>query len=425
MARHDVVLIPGDGIGTETSAAMRQVVEASGADINWRVEQAGAACIDEFGTPLPERTIEAIRECGCAIKGPVTTPVGSGFRSVNVALRKSLRLYVNLRPVLSIPGAGGRADDVDLVIVRENTEDLYAGIEFEEGTPEALELISFLADKGKGSLSEDSAISIKPISVHASRDIMEFAFDYARDTGRSGVTAVHKANIMKHSDGLFLRTAREVAAERGAVGADGRPLGGVVGAAGGELAGSGGSSGAARGGVAGDIAGVGAVGAESRVVAGTAGNAADGQASPIAFNDMIVDAFCMNLVMNPARFDVVVLPNLYGDIASDLAAGLVGGLGLAPGANIGRDSAVFEAVHGSAPDIAGKDICNPTAQILSAAMMLDHLGEFECAKRIRQAVLAVYAEGKCLTGDIKRRAGSNVVPAKCSEFTRTLIGAMG
>lgn len=400
MARHDVVLIPGDGIGTETSAAMQQVVEASGADINWQVEQAGAACIDEFGTPLPERTVQAIREVGCAIKGPVTTPVGSGFRSVNVALRKSLNLYVNLRPVLSIPGAGGRCDDVDLVIVRENTEDLYAGIEFEEGAPEALELISFLADKGKGNVSEDSAISIKPISVHASRDIMEFAFDYARDTGRVGVTAVHKANIMKHSDGLFLRTAREVAAERGAVDAAGNPLCG---------------DGKLPGGVAGAQGGA-SVSTDA---------AADGHAAPIAFNDMIVDAFCMNLVMNPARFDVVVLPNLYGDIASDLAAGLVGGLGLAPGANIGRDSAVFEAVHGSAPDIAGKDICNPTAQILSAAMMLDHLGEFECAKRIRQAVLAVYADGRCLTGDIRRSADNGTAPAKCSEFTRALIEAIG
>lgn len=382
MARHDVVLIPGDGIGTETSAAMQQVVEASGAYINWRVEQAGAACIAEHGTPLPDRTIEAIRECGCAIKGPVTTPVGSGFRSVNVALRKSLNLYINLRPVLSIPGAGGRCDDVDLVIVRENTEDLYAGIEFEQGTPEAHELISFLEASGKGKVSEDSAISIKPISVHASRDIVEFAFDYARDTGRSSVTAVHKANIMKHSDGLFLRAAREVAAESGAVDLSGAAL----------------------------------------------GDAPVSAAKPIVFNDMIVDAFCMNMVMNPARFDVVVLPNLYGDIASDLAAGLVGGLGLAPGANIGRECAVFEAVHGSAPDIAGKDICNPTAQILSAAMMLDHLGEPECAKRIRNAILKVYSEGKCLTGDIKRNpadASAQAAPAKCSEFTKTLIEAIG
>lgn len=360
MARHDVVLIPGDGIGIETSAAMQRVVAASGAQIDWQVEQAGAACIDEWGTPLPDRTLEAIKECGCAIKGPVTTPVGSGFRSVNVALRKSLDLYANLRPVVSIPGIDSRYSDVDLVIVRENTEDLYAGIEFEEGSKGAAELIAFLDSHEKGRISEDSAISIKPISEHASRNIVEFAFDYAALHGRGSVCAVHKANIMKHSDGLFLRAAREVAKER--------------------------------------------------------------DASGIAFKDMIIDAFCMNLVIDPDRFDVVVLPNLYGDIVSDLAAGLVGGLGLAPGANIGRDNAVFEAVHGSAPDIAGKDICNPTAQILSAAMMLDHLEEVECAERIRSAVREVYAEGKHLTGDVLK--ADTAAPATCTEFTDALVRAL-
>lgn len=356
MTRHSVVLIPGDGIGTETSCAMQQVVQASGADIDWIPAEAGAACIEKHGTPLPEETIDLVRQYGTAIKGPVTTPVGTGFRSVNVALRKTLGLYVNLRPVMSIPGAGGRYDDVDLVIVRENTEDLYAGIEFEEGSPEALELIAFLDSHGKGAVLPDSGISIKPISETASRNIVKFAFDYAASNKRSHVTAVHKANIMKHSDGLFLRTARDVA------------------------------------------------------------ESYDGQ---IGFDDRIVDAFCMNMVMDPSQFDVVVFPNLYGDIASDLAAGLVGGLGLAPGANIGTDCAVFEAVHGSAPDIAGKNLANPTAQILSAAMMLDYLDEHEYAERIRQAVRTVYAKGENLTGDI--RSACKGSPATCTQFTQALI----
>lgn len=357
MTRHEVVLIPGDGIGLETSAAMQEVVAASGAQIDWVIAKAGAAVIDEYGTPLPDETIEAIKQYKTAIKGPVTTPVGTGFRSVNVALRKTLDLYVNLRPVMSIPGAGGRYDDVNLVVVRENTEDLYAGIEFEEGTEEAIELIKFIGKMGKGTIREDSGISIKPISVTATRDIVEFAFDYAEKNNRKKVTAVHKANIMKHSDGLFLREAREVAAKH----------------------------------------------------------------TGMAFDDKIVDAFCMNMVMDPSQFDVIVFPNLYGDIASDLAAGLVGGLGIAPGANIGRDYAVFEAVHGSAPDIAGKNLANPTAEILSAAMMLDHLGEQEAAERIRRAIRAVYAKGEFLTGDIRRAEGQAKQAASCSEFTSAVV----
>lgn len=360
MARHSVVLIPGDGIGVETSAAMQLVVAASGADIEWVMAEAGAACIEQHGTPLPDSTVQAIREYGIAIKGPVTTPVGTGFRSVNVALRKTLDLYVNLRPVMSIPGAGGRYDDVDLVIVRENTEDLYAGIEFEEGSAEALELIDFVAAHQKGVISSDSGISIKPISIGATKRIVEFAFDYALRNDRKKVTAVHKANIMKHSDGLFLRTAREVASKH--VDVDG-----------------------------------------------------------IEFDDRIVDAFCMQMVMDPSQFDVVVFPNLYGDIASDLAAGLVGGLGLAPGANIGSECAVFEAVHGSAPDIAGKNLANPTAQILSAAMMLDHLGEQASAERIRSAVRAVYAKGEHLTGDIRGARDDGKQPASCTEFTEAVV----
>ena len=338
MASHTVALVPGDGIGPETSAAMQRVVEASGADIVWDVAEAGAHLVEEHGTPLPASTIEAVKRNKVAIKGPVATPVGTGFRSVNVALRRELGLYACLRPVLSIPGAGGRYDGVDIVIVRENSEDLYAGIEFEEGSEGARKLIALCEEEGAGAIRPDSGISVKPISKAASERIVRFAFDYARRHGRRKVTAVHKANIMKHTDGLFLRAAREV-------------------------------------------------------------------------------------VMDPALFDVVVFPNLYGDIASDLAAGLVGGLGIAPGANIGDEYAVFEAVHGSAPDIAGQDKANPTAQILSAAMMLAHLGEAEAAERIRRAVRAVYAEGAHLTADIRKATGSSKPAASCTEFTDALIAA--
>ncbi len=358
MTKHVVTLIPGDGIGVETSAAMQRVVEATGVEIEWEVARAGAACIEEFGTPLPEETLEAVKRNKVAIKGPITTPVGTGFRSVNVALRKSLDLYVCLRPVISIPGAGGRYEDVDLVIVRENSEDLYAGIEFEEGSDGAARLIEFCENEGAGTIRPDSGISIKPISITGSRNIVRYAFEYAKKHGRKKVTAAHKANIMKYSDGLFLRTAREVAAEY------------------------------------------------------------EGQ---IEFNDNIIDAFCMNLVMNPDWFDVIVFPNLYGDIASDLCAGLCGGLGIAPGANIGNEYAVFEAVHGSAPDIAGKNLANPTAEILSAAMMLDHIGELEAAEKIRQGVRNVYAEGRYLTADIRRATRSDVSAASCSEFTEALV----
>lgn len=362
MASHTVTLIPGDGIGPETTAAMRRVVEASGADIAWEVAEAGAHLMAEHGTPLPASTVEAVKRNKVAIKGPITTPVGTGFRSVNVALRKALDLYVCLRPVLSIPGAGGRYDDVDLVIVRENSEDLYAGVEFEAGSAAARKLIALCEEEGAGTIRPDSGISIKPISTAASERIVRYAFDYAEKHGRARVTAVHKANIMKHTDGLFLRAARDVAAAR-------------------------------EGG--------------------------------IAFDERIVDAFCMNMVADPAQFDVVVFPNLYGDIASDLAAGLVGGLGIAPGANIGDEYAVFEAVHGSAPDIAGQNKANPTAQVLSAAMMLDHLGELEAAERIRRAVRAVYAEGACLTGDIRKATGCDRPAASCTEFTDALIAAIG
>lgn len=358
MAKHVVTLIPGDGIGVETSAAMQRVVEATGVDIEWEIAHAGAACIDEYGTPLPEETLEAVKRNKVAIKGPITTPVGTGFRSVNVALRKTLNLYVCLRPVISIPGAGGRYEDVDLVIVRENSEDLYAGIEFEEGTEGAARLIEFCENEGAGTIRPDSGISIKPISITGSRNIVEYAFEYAKKHGRKKVTAAHKANIMKYSDGLYLRTAREVAKQY------------------------------------------------------------EGE---IEFNDNIIDAFCMNLVMNPDWFDVIVFPNLYGDIASDLCAGLCGGLGIAPGANIGKEYAVFEAVHGSAPDIAGMNLANPTAEILSAAMMLDHIGELEAAEKIRQGVRNVYAAGEHLTADIRRATRSDAPAASCTEFTDALV----
>lgn len=361
MSKTVVTLIPGDGIGLETTEAMQRVVKASGADIDWEVAQAGAACIEEYGTPLPQETIDAVKRNKVAIKGPVTTPVGSGFRSVNVALRKELDLYVCLRPVISLPGAGGRYDDVDLVIVRENSEDLYAGVEFEQGSVGARALIDLCEDLGAGKVREDSGISVKAISVSASKRIVKWAFDYALAHDRQLVTAVHKANIMKYSDGLFLHIAREVAQH---------------------------------------------------------------YEGKVAFNDKIVDAFCMNMVIDPAQFDVVVLPNLYGDIASDLCAGLVGGLGIAPGANIGDEYAVFEAVHGSAPDIAGQNKANPTAEILSAAMMLDHLGDPDPAKRIRHAIREVYEEGIYVTADIRWATGSDEPAVSCTEFTDHLIEVM-
>lgn len=335
---HQIVLIPGDGIGPEITSAMRRVVEASGVDIAWTVVDAGSGVMDRYGTPLPQHVIDAVRETKIAIKGPITTPVGTGFRSVNVALRHEFDLYSCVRPCLSQPGDGSRYRDIDLVIVRENTEDLYAGIEFEPGSAEVEQLRSLVAASGQKEFADGSAISIKPISDQRSRRIVEYAFEYARRCGRRKVTAVHKANIMKATDGLFLRVAREVAEDY----------------------------------------------------------------PDIAFEDKIVDATCMGLVQDPHSFDVLVCPNLYGDIVSDLCAGLVGGLGMAPGANIGKDIAIFEATHGSAPDIAGKDIANPTAEILSAAMMLDHVGEYEAARRIRDAVRSTLAEGERVTGDVRR-----------------------
>ena len=353
MSKHTITLIPGDGIGPEITACMQRVIAAAGVDIDWQVVNAGAGVMDEYGTPLPEHVLEAISKTGIAIKGPITTPVGSGFRSINVALRKHFDLFTNLRPVWSIKGTGARYDDVDIVIFRENTEDLYAGIEADMDTAEADELIAWAVEKGLG--------TIKPDSVSGSERIVRAAFEYAVANGRKKVTAVHKANIMKCSDGLFLRTAQKVAEEYPA----------------------------------------------------------------IEFETMIVDATCMNLVIDPSRFDVMVLPNLYGDIVSDLCAGLVGGLGMAPGANIGADVAIFEAVHGSAPDIAGKGIANPTAEMLSGCMLLDHIGEKEAADKIRAAIGSVYAAGEHLTGDIKKIVtGSAAGAATSAEFTDAVIAAL-
>jgi isocitrate dehydrogenase (NAD+) len=336
---HRVVLIPGDGTGPELTEAARRVLEATGVAFEWDVQQAGTDVMDQYGgNPLPEHVLDAIRSAGVALKGPITTPVGGGFRSVNVALRKSLDLYAQVRPCKSYEGVRTRFDAVDLVVVRENTEDLYAGIEYEEGSAEAGELIGWIERHG-GKIRHDSGISIKPISVAGTRRIVQFAFDYARRNSRAKVTAVHKANIMKFSDGLYLRVAREVAAEN----------------------------------------------------------------PDIEFDDRIVDNMCMQLVQRPEEYDVLVLPNLYGDVVSDLCAGMIGGLGLAPGANFGEGIAIFEPTHGSAPKYAGQNKVNPMAQLLSGMLMLRHLGETDAADRLESAIADVIAEGRSVTYDMKPR----------------------
>jgi len=320
---YDITLIPGDGIGPEISEAARRVIDAACPGINWEVVDAGEAVIERYGTPLPDYVLDSVKKNGVALKGPLTTPVGKGFRSVNVTLRQNLDLYANVRPARSLPGIVSRYKDIDLIVVRENTEDLYAGIEHRVG--------------------KDAAESIKIITREASERICRYAFDLALKQGRKKVTAVHKANIMKLSDGLFLECARNVAE---------------------------------------DYPG-------------------------IEFEDMIVDAMCMKLVQSPENYDVMVLPNLYGDIVSDLCAGLVGGLGVAPGANIGLESSVFEPVHGSAPKHAGKNKVNPLAIILSGVMMLHHLGEHSAAGAVAQAVNTVLEEGKSLTYDLCGNASTS------------------
>jgi isocitrate dehydrogenase (NAD+) len=319
-----VTLIPGDGIGPELAEATRRVLDASGVKFDWQIEEAGDAVLAREGTPLPQRVLDSILKNKVAIKGPITTPVGEGFRSVNVSLRQTLGLYANLRPVRSIPGLKTRYENIDLVIVRENTEDLYAGIEHKVGP--------------------DAAESIKIITRAASERIARFAFDYAVANGRRKVTAVHKANIMKLSDGLFLESCRTVAAD---------------------------------------------------------------YEGKVEFEDRIVDNMCMQLVQKPELYDVLVLPNLYGDIVSDLAAGLVGGLGVAPGANIGTEAAVFEAVHGSAPKYAGQNKANPTALMLSGVLLLRHIGEQAAAQRVEDAIRTVIAEGRTVTYDLGGSAGTS------------------
>jgi isocitrate dehydrogenase (NAD+) len=334
---HRVTLIPGDGTGPELTEATRRVLEATGVLLDWDVRQAGVEVMEEAGTPLPQDTLDSIRENGVALKGPITTPIGTGFRSVNVALRHELDLYACLRPCKTYAGVRTRYQDVDVVIVRENTEDLYAGIEYEAGSEAAETVITSLNALQTKQIAAGSGISVKSISPTASERIIRFAFEYALQNGRRQVAVVTKANIMKFTDGLFLSVFRNVAK---------------------------------------DFPGI-----EPR--------------------EVLVDALCMQLVQRPEEFDVLVLPNLYGDIVSDLTAGLVGGLGVAPGANIGTQAAVFEATHGSAPKYKGLNKVNPTAMILSGMLMLEHLGEREAAQRLESAVAAVIAEGESVTYDLK------------------------
>lgn len=330
---HKVTLIRGDGTGPELVAAARHVLEATGVAFDWDIQDAGVDIMEVAGTPLPPAVLESIRRNKVALKGPITTPIGTGFRSVNVALRKELNLYACLRPCKYYPGIRSKYQDVDLVVVRENTEDLYAGVEYDQGTPEARQIIGLAPDK----IRPDAAISIKPISTTGTRQIARFAFDYARENGRKKVSAVAKANIMKFTDGLFFRVAQEVAKDF----------------------------------------------------------------PEIEYQEVLVDNMCMQLVQKPELYDVLVMPNLYGDILSDLCAGLVGGLGVAPGANIGEGIALFEPTHGSAPKYKGQNRVNPTALILSGMMMLRYLKEYDAAERLEKAVAAVIAEGKDVTYDMK------------------------
>ncbi len=333
----DVCLITGDGIGPEIAEVTKNCIDATGAKINWVMAEAGVDVMAREGTPLPDRTVEAMRRFKVGLKAPITTPVGTGFRSINVHLRQLLDLYVCLRPCKSYKGVRSKYSDIDLVLVRENTEDLYAGIEFERNKSETTELINWLNAHSKKQITPNSGISIKPISPEGTARIVRFAFEYARKMGRRKVTSVHKANIMKYTDGLWLEVSRQVAKEY----------------------------------------------------------------TDIEFEDRIVDNMCMQLVQKPELYDVIVLPNLYGDILSDLCAGLVGGLGVAPGANIGEKGAIFEATHGSAPKYAGQNKVNPVALILSGVLMLRYLGLVAEAEKLEKAVSSVIAEGKDVTYDLK------------------------
>jgi isocitrate dehydrogenase (NAD+) len=356
MATYHVSLLLGDGIGPEVAEAARQILDATGVQFEWEVCAAGEEAMAQTGELLPQATLDSIKRNGVGLKGPITTPVGSGFRSVNVALRQELNLYANLRPGKSIPGVQSHFSDIDLVVVRENLEDTYAGVEFDTGTVEAAEVISEINKRSKKQVAEDAAISIKMITPGNSRRIVEFAFDYARKNKRRKVTAVHKANIMKFSDGLFLRIAQEVAAEN----------------------------------------------------------------PDIEFEDRIVDNMCMQLMQKPELYDVLVMPNLYGDIVSDMVAGMIGGLGVAPGGNIGTKAAVFEPIHGSAPTHAGKGVANPMAMTLSGAMMLRYLGEIDAAERVEAAVAAVIGEGKDVTYDLRADRDQSKA-ASTSQMTAAII----
>lgn len=336
--KHDIVLIPGDGIGPEVSQAAKRCIEATGVSIKWHLAEAGAKAMNRYNTPLPKDTINLIHKYKIAMKGPVTTPVGKGFRSVNVRLRKELDLYACVRPCKLYKGVKSHYDNVDIVVVRENTEDLYAGIEFGVNDNSTKKLIDFVYKVKQNKIRADSGISIKPISKHASKKIIDFAFHYALNNNRKKITAIHKANIMKFSDGLFLEVANEVASN---------------------------------------------------------------YKGKVEFEERIVDNMSMQLVQKPENYDVLVLPNLYGDIISDLCAGLVGGLGVTPGANIGDEAAVFEPTHGSAPKYEGQNKVNPTAMILSGMLMLRHIGEKEAAYKLEKAVANVIEEGKSVTYDLK------------------------
>jgi isocitrate dehydrogenase (NAD+) len=354
-----VTLIPGDGTGPEIVEATRRVLESTGVQFEWDVQEAGDEVLAREGKPLPDSVLDSIRKNKVALKGPITTPVGTGFRSVNVALRQALDLYANVRPCRTYHGVRSRYEGVDIVIVRENTEDLYAGVEFEQGTEQTARLIDILTEMSGRNIRRDSAIGIKPISIYGSQRIVKYAFDYACQNRRRKVTAVHKANIMKYTDGLFREVASEVAKEY----------------------------------------------------------------PDIEYQDLIVDNMCMQLVQKPELYDVLVLPNLYGDIISDLAAGLVGGLGVAPGANIGEMGAVFEPIHGSAPKYAGMNKMNPTATILTGALMLRHLGEIDVAARVEKGVAAVIDEGKNVTYDMKP-SPDDPTAVGTSQFADAVIKAM-
>ena len=354
---HRITLIPGDGIGPEVAEAARRVVEATGTRVEWDVQEAGAPAMAREGTPLPDRVLRSIEASRTALKGPITTPVGAGFRSVNVALRQQLDLFAAVRPALSLPGVASRHFDVDLVVIRENTEDLYAGIEFERGSKELEQLRRELRALAGFEVRADAGVTVKPISVSGTRRIVRFAFDFARRNARRSITVGHKANIMRFSDGVFLETATQEA----------------------------------------------------------------GSYPDVTFEECQVDALALHLLTEPEALDILLLPNLYGDIVSDLCAGLTGGLGLASGANLGWEYAVFEPVHGSATDIAGKGLANPIAMILSAAMMLAHLGEMEATRAVRQAVAAVLAERRIRTPDLGGTASTSEMAGAIAGTARGLL----